>query len=229
MNMWPKTSLTLLLPSLFLLSLKAWSYENELSLKFGPSTSMTVVKTYQQICSPSIGMGFHSHISYKWTKWEASLSSYALMAPINRARILVSGSDVSGSFNFRSLTFGPIMRYHLPYRPLAPNWPLYALAGYMAAQQSFKSRQVHSTGGEYEPYQKVTLESFGPIIGIGLEEEVTPKKYNFFYELVFRSLHGRRLDRVGGTHTQVKELSTEKSPVRYHENTIQFNIGIILF
>jgi hypothetical protein len=205
------------------------AYENDFSLKFGPSLSLTTFRSLKYVTTPRPGIGFHTHMSYKWVKWELSLSSYVRVAPINKVHLQVRDSEVEGRFYFRSLSFGLLGKYHTSLRPLSPIYPLYVMAGPLVAHQSFKTQNVIISGGRYEKHQKITLESFGFLFGVGIEEEVSRKNYNLFYEIVYQILNDRNAEVVGGTHTKVETLSREKYRGRAYEHSFQFNVGLIVF
>lgn len=213
---------------LLLCSTRSYSNDKDWALKFGPNLNMTSLHSESFDSSQSPGFGFHSQVAFKWTEWEISMRSYAFLSNLNKVQLEANDSVIQGKFHLRRVSFGPVLKYTtgLKIRPL---WPLQIFAGPLLALQSFKTKNVQVEGGSYQPHQKITMETQGFLLGIGSEEQASFKKFQHYYELTYQYLRGEKASVVGGTHTIVTTLSTEKAKKKLTEHTFLFSFGIVIF
>ena len=92
-------------------------------------------------------------------------------------------------------------------------------------------RQAEVRGNDYAIYQKLTFETLGLVLGIGLEEIISNSRssHPYSFELVFQYLQGRKVSKVGGEHNRVDILGTQENGRKIRERTILLNWGIHLF
>lgn len=210
------------------------AYTHDLAIKSGISYSWANIKTLQNRSEDNedsmTGAGFNTHVAYKWVSWEVALSSYIFWGDADGLRFRAQGNDIEGDASYRHVSFGPIVRYTFLSLPVYKNWHPYFGLGPSWSLQTIKM-DAPETSGTFNARQKLTYESRGGFVVIGLEEQVDYKDYHpVFIEFLYSYKQSRRLSVVENDDpTETNILSTEETKQDLNGHFYMISIGITLF
>ncbi|MFZ4714406.1 MAG: hypothetical protein ACOYL6_11860 [Bacteriovoracaceae bacterium] len=211
-----------------LFSSRSFAYQNDFALKMGVAYTYTRVSQVEITDALPLGFGLSSHVGYRWEKWEINMSSYLNFSKLKSMIVEANGSTIKGDGNFQSVTFGPTFRYHIHEYAIKSGSP-YVVGGVHTAVQTmnFGVNSVTVDGGNFNDNHKLTLEGYGFLTGIGLDQN-KKEKHNYYMELIYVLNASRKTSEVAGT-TQVELIARENSHKRIFENTFFLCIGMTLF
>jgi hypothetical protein len=205
-----------------------------LAVKSGLSYSWANIKTLQNRNEgredSMTGAGFNTHVAYKWTSWEFALSSYIFWGDADGLRFRAQGNDIEGDATYRHVSFGPILRYTILSLPVYKNWHPYFGLGPSWSLQTIKMDEPQ-TNGTFNSRQKLTYESRGGFLVLGLEEQVDFKEYHPVYiEFLYSYKKSRNLSVVDSNDPiETNILSTEETKQDLSGHFYMISIGITLF
>jgi len=128
-----------------------------------------------------MGAGFNTHAGYRWIDWEFQLSSYIYIAKMDPGMDFESnGERAQANGNLRNVSFTPMLKY---LSKLAPrkSWKLYFSAGPMISLQSIKLKSFTRQDGVQAQNYKVTYQSYGAALAVGMEEITAFKQMHPVY------------------------------------------------
>ena len=219
---------------LLLISIKTFAYSNDLAIKAGISYSWANIKTLQIREDGSedsmTGAGFNTHVAYKWVDWEIALSSYIFWGDADGLKFRAQETNIEGDASYRHVSFGPILRYTFHTLPVYKNWYPYFGLGPSWSLQTIKMDEP-VTNGTFNSRQKLTYESRGGFVVIGLEEKVEFKEYHpVFVEFLYSYKRSRNLSVVDSEDPiETNILSTEETKQDLTGHFYMISLGITLF
>ncbi|GAB4410845.1 MAG: hypothetical protein OHK0056_14270 [Bacteriovoracaceae bacterium] len=91
----------------------AFALEDSLVLKGGFNLVRSKVEALAGTNDTFGGVGFNTHFGYKWTSWEATLSSYVFWGKIeSELQFDSNNQNISGHGTYQNVSFGPIVKRH---------------------------------------------------------------------------------------------------------------------
>jgi len=221
--------------TIFLIAGKAYSFQDQLSLRGGANVVRGLIETFdERIDIPESeddfkGFGFNTHFGYKWKDWELLGSSYNYFGKVEHISLLVSNKIITGSGSYRHLGIGPLLRYHTPYEPFK-SWLLYLGAGPSWSLQTIKMKDF-TTNGNFNRDQKLTYESFGYTLSLGIEENLKYKNLHpVYFELVYSFKKSFKVSTVDASDfTETNILTSEETQQEIQSKTIYLSMGIVIF
>jgi hypothetical protein len=221
--------LKLLYVGLFLsISLSSFSYTNKIALKAGLSAGIGVLKSRASTAQNVPTLGVASYFAKKWEKWEAGFTSQANAGVWNDQSFLINGSIITGKGHFRSLSFGPHLRRYVDFWE-KKQWKCYFGLSPLFGIRTIKFSDTQKTGGSFTEGNKLTFESFGPMISLGWEEQLDSNERPSFLEINYRFLNSQKRTEVGGTTTKVESIVREQDDGGTSEHTLVITWGMLIF
>jgi hypothetical protein len=177
------------------------------------------------------GIGFNTHFGYKWQAFEVALSSYIYWGNIEGLIFQANNEVIQGDGSFRHVSFGPIFKYHFESAQPFEGWTLFSGIGPVWSLQTVKMKNFTSSGPNFNDNQKLTFESFGGLITIGLEEQLEHKEaHPAFIAFVYSYKKSRKLKVVDASDfSETNILSSEEGDQELSGHFIMINVGITLF
>lgn len=233
--------LLLLITLSFLLSLSSYSFEDQMFLKAGLNASINRLGVFEQdeaddddkeISGNSYfgGFGFNTQFGYRWKRYEFSISSTILLGKVKDLAFKVNENTFVGSGNYQNLMVSPTLKYFIPWKPLK-NWRMSFGVSPIWSQQTIRLKEFVSTGPFAGRNFKLTYDSIGWGLSIGIEENLRYKEMHPVYiELSFvrlYSVHSYLVDTSDSTKTNVLSRSDAKKDVG--AEALIFSMGIVLF
>lgn len=234
-------STTLLL--ILSLSQSALAFNNDLFLKGGFTAGVTSIETLDDIPKandPNTQLddthsvfgsyGVNSSFGVMLTDWEFSAISTITFGKAKDLSIFASGDVINGSGRYRNVSIGPMVKYYSPIY-FKQDWRLYAGLGPSWAIQTIRMDKFTSSLGTFDDNQKLTVESFGYTLCIGIQEEVLFKEMHpVFFEFSFSHRSSYKISTVDASKfTETNILTTDERGQDIEDSVIVFNMGIILF
>ncbi len=209
-----------------------YAYRYDMHIKGGIAQSYGKTKALEDTEEWAHGTGFNTHFGYKAKYFEFNLSSYIFWGEMEDLRFRARGEDITGEGTWRSVSFGPTIKYQ--FRGIQPvkNWFMYASMGPMWSLQTVKfDDELKSSGPLFNKNQKLTYESYGGAISIGFEEDLPYKEMHQVYiELNYSYMStykARVVDKSDFAETNI--LSTEESKQELDGHFIAISIGMTIF
>jgi hypothetical protein len=218
---------------LFILALQpvnAWaqSFTNEAALKGGLSLGATHLETLDNKKDLLPTYGFNTHFLRRWVNWELMASSYINAGSFRRTRQQVGTTEVSGKGNFRSVGLAFPAKYILS-RPLWDKWHPYFAAGPAIGLKTYRFTSTSVVGGNYNSKHKLTYDSKGAIVLIGLEQWLPKSKHPAYLEFTYKYLATKKVSEVGGRPTKVLIIGKHELPEKFYEHSFMFSLGMLIF
>ncbi|MEC7276367.1 MAG: hypothetical protein VXV96_08610 [Bdellovibrionota bacterium] len=213
-------------------SLSAQAYRYKFNLKGGISQTWADIKGTDNSEDLLHGTGFNTHFGYKWKYFELTFSSYIYWGEMDGLQFNAQGETIRGEGKFRHVSFGPILRYQ--FRGVQPfkNWFLFAGLGPVWSLQTIKmDDDFTSTGPKFNRDRKLTFESTGGILAIGIEEDLPYKEMHpVFIELVYSYKKSRKLSVVDASDfTETDILSVEEADQDLSGHFFGISVGFTVF
>jgi len=230
-----------LLTFIFLISKSSLAFNNEMFLKAGTNFSLNRLGVFEKeepgsddrgIAEHSYfgGFGFNTHFGYRWERYEFTISSTIVLGKVEDLSFVINENSFKGSGNYQNLMVSPTLRYFVPWKPLK-EWRINLGTGPIWSQQTVRLKEFVSTGPFSGRNFKLTYDSVGWGISIGLEENLKYKEMHPVYvELSYVRLYSLRaylVDTSDSTKSNVLSKSEAKKDVR--AEALILSIGIVLF
>jgi hypothetical protein len=209
--------------------------ENVWKLSFGAGPSLTRVNSLDTHHKLLLGTTLNSMVSYRFTDWEMGFTSYAIFTKEQHMTLRFLSTQMDGYGRAQTVSFGPRVRYFVPSSvfDIKNTLGVYASVAALIGLKSlkFSSYNIRS-GSEFAPNEKLTNDSHGSSLAIGL---YTLKTYpltqhrHFFLELNYSFLRGRKISVVGGTKTAVTTLFTDDEGTQLSQHTLSLIFGGTVF
>lgn len=207
------------------------AYRYAFNLKGGVSQTWAKLNGTQGSTDEMRGTGFNTHFGYKWKYFELSLSSYIYWGGVESLSFQANGETITGEADFRHVSFGPVLRYQ--FRGVQPfkNWFLFAGLGPVWSLQTIKMKQFQSTGPKFSRNQKLTFDSTGGVLAIGLEEDLTYKEMHpVFIEFIYSYKKSHSLSIVDASNfVETNVLSTQEAEQDLSGSFFMLSIGFTVF
>lgn len=227
----------------FFLSTHALAFNNDLFLKGGFSAGLTSIETLDDVPesndpnnqlddSHSVfgTFGVNTSFGVMLTNWEFSAISTITFGKARDLSIFAAGDVINGSGRYRNVAIGPMVKYYSPLY-LKKDWRLYAGIGPSWAIQTIRMDQFTSSLGNFDDNQKLTIESFGYTLCLGIQEEVLFKEMHpVFFEISYSHRDSYKISTVDASKfTETNVLTTDERGQEIEDSIILFNVGLILF
>jgi hypothetical protein len=213
---------------IFVFSLSCFAYTNKIALKAGLSAGYGVLNNRASTSQGFPTLGVASYFGKKWERWEIGFTSQANAGLWKDQSFYANGSILTGRGHFRSLSFGPHVRMYVDYWE-KKQWKCYFGLSPLFSIRTFKFSNTQKVGGSYTEGHKLTFESFGPMLSIGWEEQLTTTQRPSFLELNYRYLESQTRTEVGGTTTKVESIIQEQDDGGTSEHTLVITWGMLIF
>ena len=223
-------SLLIKLFFIFILPYALYATEYAPAVKGGATTVYSFVKTHTNDTDHIFGGGFNTHVAYPYKNYEFTFSSYIFLANVHNLTFNANNTVVHGSGVLRSVSFGPILKYFTPYKPL-PTWSLYLSGGPTWSLQTLKLDNFSVTQGDFLKDYKITYNSRGILLGIGIEEKLPYKEMHpVFFEIIYNYLQAYKVSIVDASnYSEVNILSDESNNQKIFGHILMINMGITIF
>lgn len=234
----------ILLPLLALiLSSNVWAFNNDLFLKGGFTAGVASIETLDDVPPASdpnneldeshsvFGTyGVNTSFGVMLTDWEFSAFSTITFGKAKDLSVFAAGDVINGSGAYRNVAIGPMVKYYSHFY-LNNNWRLYAGAGPSWAIQTIRMDRFTSSLGKFDSNQKLTIESFGYFLTLGIQEEVLFKEMHpVFIELSYSHRNSYKISTVDASKfTETNILTTDERGQDIEDSIVVFNMGIVLF
>lgn len=216
---------------LFLLSTNVHAYRYAFNLKGGLSQTWATINGRDGSKDSMRGTGFNTHFGYRWKYFELSLSSYIYWGEIEELSYKANGETISGEGEFQHVSFGPVLRYQ--FRGLQPfkNWFFFAGLGPVWSLQTIKMDSFTSSGPKFNRNQKLTFESTGGVLALGIEEDLPYKEMHpVFIEFIYSYKKSRKLSVVDSSNfVETNILSTEEIGQDLSGHFFMLSVGFTVF
>jgi len=206
----------------------AYSYENKMALKGGLSLGLSQLRSRNNKDQLTPTFGIVSYYGKKWTNWEFGITSQANIGLWDEQSFLINQSIVTGKGHFRSLSFGPYIRKYFNFKR-KKHWQLYLTASPLFGLKTYKFSDTSIEEGAFQEDHKITYRSAGPMISIGLAEQLEKSQRPSFVEITYRFLNSSKRTEVGGTTTEVESIIRENDNGSISEHTFVVTWGILIF
>lgn len=181
----------------------------DLSLNFGFASGF-YSNSHQKTLSPSFTISSSLHTHIKNYPLSLRLNSFAQFSQNTFYNAQVSNSTISGKSDYRSVSYGiePVYTFlEYFYYSLGPRWGLHSM--------KFKNAKIE--GGQFAPYHKLTIETFG----FGTSFGVILNRNKF--EVAFTYLSGNKKSIIGGPYNKVTHILTEQNTQSFTEESFFIN------
>ncbi len=225
-----------------LISTKSFAFENAFFLKAGLNTSINRIGVFEkdqdddddgkEIQGKNFfgGVGFNTHFGYRWDRFELTASSTIFFGKVKDLAFVINENSFEGSGNYQNLMVSPNVRYFVPWSPLQ-QWRFSFGLGPIWSQQTVRLKEFTSNGDYAGKKFKLTYDSIGFGVGIGLEEKLKLKSLHpVYFEIAYVRLYSIKsylVDTTDSTKTNILSTSEAKNDVG--TEAILFSMGIILF
>ncbi|WP_372654615.1 hypothetical protein [Halobacteriovorax sp.] len=219
-----------------------FAVENTMFLKAGINTSVTKLGVFEkdeddddddkEIQGENYfgGFGFNTHFGYRWKRFELTASSSISFGKVKDLAFKINENSFEGSGNYQNLMVSPNVRYFIPWSPLN-TWRISTGLGPIWSQQTIRLKEFTSSGDYAGKKFKLTYDSIGFGIGIGVEEHLKSKSLHpVYFSITYVRLYSVKsylVDTTDSTKTNILSTSDAKNDVA--SDTITFSMGIILF
>lgn len=222
---WP--ILTLLL----LCSNAAFAFQNQMSLKGALSFNSSKIQGQEGTEDDMKGIGFNTHFGYRWKYFELDLSSYIYWGDIEGLSFVANGENINGSGSFRHVSFGPIFKYHFQSPKFFKTWTIYTGLGPVWSLQTVKLESFTSSGPIFQRDQKLTFDSFGGMLVLGIEEQLKHKEaHPAFIEIVYSYKKSYKLSVVDAADpVETNILSREEADQDLSGHYFMVSVGLTIF
>lgn len=212
-------------------SIQLFAFTDQMMLKGGLSYSSANIEAQQDTEDNMKGIGFNTHFGYRWEQFEVLLSSYIYWGNIEGLTFQADKEVVTGEGSFRHVSFGPVVKYHFNSIQPFKNWTLFTGVGPVWSLQTVKFDQFISTGSTFNKDQKLTFDSFGGLISIGLEEQLEHKEaHPAFVEFIYSYKKSRKMAVVDASDfAETSILSKQEGAEKLSGHFFMVSIGITLF
>ena len=221
-----------ILTSIFLLSASILAIQDDINLKAGITYAKVDLAANQNSKDNFGAIGFNTHFSYQWTSLELSLSSYFYWGGFQNLQFDARNERIIGDGSYRNVSVAPIIKYHFNKLQPVKNWHLYSGVGPTWGLQSIQFERFSSSGSLFNIEQKLTYESFGGVLVLGIEETPINEdiKHPFFAELSFGMKNSYEVSVVDKSDfVNVKTLSKEEKSNDFKDRYIAISVGLTLF
>jgi hypothetical protein len=217
--------------TLILLVSSTFAFENQMSLKGALSYTSSKIKAQAGTEDDTRGFGFNTHLGYRWKYFELDLSSYIYWGNIEGLTFQANGETINGSGTFRHVSFGPIFKYHFQSPRLFTNWTFYTGVGPVWSLQTVKMKNFTSSGPKFIDTQKLTFDSFGGMLVIGIEEQLEHKEaHPAFLEIVYSYKNSYKLSVVDASDpVETNILSSQEADQELSGHYFMVSFGITIF
>jgi hypothetical protein len=205
--------------------------KDKLELRAGVSFTNRKVKadfdTEDDVQAP----GFQTAIALRASpRFEINVSSYVHLGKVNQLDFEFDGMRLQGDGSQTSAAFAPLLKF-IPGNVVMKNWYPYYFAGPSWSLQSLKLKPFIDRQGVSRIDHKLTYESVGGVIGIGLEEHLPFKEMHpVFLELLFSYMHAYEVKLVDASDfIEVKTISDEERSSKINGTIFMVNMGMTFF
>lgn len=215
-----------------LIPFSAQAYENLWAIKVAGSLGYSELKSFEDSRESAFAIGFNTHFGYRFKRFEINASSYVNISKFEGVKLQSNENIWIGKGDFRSVSFGPTMKYFYLLPKKNKTWGWYIGGGPLLGIQTFKyddDDDITVESGTYNASNKTTFDSKGFILLWGREEYIAKSKRPVFFEISYKYLAGNRLAAVGGKPTLVRLEFSDKTSYKVREHAAVFSMGITLF
>jgi hypothetical protein len=204
---------------------------SRIALKAGPSISYRTLHADFNTEDHFVTPGINTQVSISFTnQWHLALQGHIFMGKNDKLEYELNGQRLPGQGSYSSVSFGPVIQYIFE-QEIKPTWHYYIKTGPLWSMQSLKLQPFRDNQGVIRSQHKVTYESGGAMIGLGVEEILPYKKLHPVYvELVFKYMQGRKITLVDASDfTEVERVSYDDRETQINGFTLLLNMGITVF
>ena len=212
-------------------TINSFAVTNKTSLKGGVSYTSANIEGLEGTEDDMRGIGFNTHFGHKWKYFEVDLSSYIYWGNIDDLTFQANGESIMGSGSFRHVSFGPVLKYHTQYPKLFKNWTPFIGLGPVWSLQTVKFDNFTSSGSSFNSDQKLTFESFGGLVVVGLQEQLKNNEaHPVFVEFMYSYKKARKVVVVDASDSVETEIiSTEKGQRKLNGHFFMVSVGMTIF
>lgn len=217
---------------IFINTAYAGKFRERLLLQGGFGAMVAKIKTLGGKDDLFGGFAFHTRFGIRRKKVSYQLASFVFIGPVDGLQFFARNNTIEAEDGvLRSVSYGPLFTYYTDIEP-RKNFELYFAFGPTWSLQTIVLTGYESTDGNIiDVNDKITLESAGAHLIIGMSEKnVKKENHPVYYELVYSYLKAAKVNIVDfSNRIEVETLSSEeiKNNIQFH--VIQFNIGITIF
>jgi hypothetical protein len=213
--------------------------QNVWALKGGPNLGFFGVETLddmedlgvEETTDNFFAPGIHSSFGYRWDRFELLTTSTISISHVRGLSFYANEQVIrmTEKARYNSLSISPQLRYHLPFQPIT-GWRLFVGAGPVWSLQTLKLKNFQ-TSGNFSKDQKLTYESFGSSIVIGLEEVVKFKKMHpVYWQLTITNMESKKVWIVDVKDPKESNiLIKEESKQEIEDVHIVLSLGLTFF
>lgn len=221
---------------------QVYAFENQFFLKSGLNLSVNRIGVFEkdedddddekEIQGENYfgGFGFNTHFGYRWSRFEFTASSAISFGKVKDLAFVINQNEFEGSGNYQNLMVSPNVRYFIPWSPLN-NWRFVVGLGPIWSQQTVRLKEFTSNNSYAGKKFKLTYDSLGGAIGIGIEENLPTKDLHpVYFEVSYVRLWSVKsylVDTTDSTKTNILSTASAKNDVG--SEAIIFSMGIVLF
>ncbi len=226
-------------------SFKIIAYQNDLAMKAGFALAINSFNTLQDegdIKDETNSYGAYTTFSYRFKRSEVGLDSRITLGKATDLDFEFEGNTITGSGNIRLVDITPYFRYSTKdfkfpkfvERLISDinrnSWVAYAKLGPSWVIQTLDLNSLNLTGTLKQDY-KITYESFGANIGIGIEEVTLFKETNpVFIEVNASAFESYKVSLVDKSNSrEINILSERDADQEIKTFQLAFIIGVTLF
>lgn len=202
-----------------------------LALKAGPSVAYRVLRADFHTEDRFFTPGLNTQVSFSITpQWHVALLGHIFLGKNGNLDFDVNGQRLSGNGNYSAVSFGPVIHYTFKQQ-LAPTWHYFTKLGPIWSMQTIKLDPFTDAQGRLRSDHKVTYQSSGGLIGVGIEEVLPYKSMHPFYaEIIFKYMQGRKVAVVDASDfTEIETITYDDKKTRINGMILLLNIGITVF
>ena len=218
----------------------ATPFENSFTLRGGLSFNLIEMETDRLIDNhesdpgeledetKTIGYGFVTNVGYRFSDWEFTMNSDVTFGLIKDMTFIYEQNSIRGKGFFRLISIGPQIKYYTPYT-LSKYANIYIGAGPAWSLQTFVFRDPTTTGN-FNDKKRISFESYGGGLFIGLEE-IVPGKENhpLFLEVGYSYMHSYKVSILDASSTTDVVTLSEGDSNDFSAHYIIIRAGMTFF
>ncbi len=201
------------------------------SLMAGLGVHVTKVTSSGYSSGEMIGGTFSSSVSFRDNHFEYGLSSLITSGITGKDdRLEIQSSKVYGRYWFRAISFGPVIRYYVPWNlkweifySLTPMYEITTLS-------SYNKNKIRVEGGKFNRENGLRYIGRGVMFGLGFLRKDPQKTSRIFYEITYKLIQPYRLVVMKNSSWQDTIVETKEDlHQKLTEHTLTISVGMIFF
>lgn len=201
------------------------------TLRAGIGLHTTTVLTNNHSSQQMIGGTFTSSFSFRDEDFEYGLSSLMMSGITSRENEQkIQSSKVYGRYWFRAISFGPVVRYYVPWKS---KWEFFGSLNPMyeiTTLSPHNKKKIRVEGGEFKRENGLRYLGRGIMFGLGVLKNTPEKTSRIFYELTYKIIRPYKLIVMKDSSWQDTIVeSKEEISQKVTEHTLAINVGMIFF